>query len=158
KVIHSNFSSIAQLCEQEWYGSQSLPSFSTVQARAELALQADGKLQDWIAFLPGRDAVWNSHVAPLVSHVETRSVAPTALEAAFDYVVHASMARGVFRKHRDLARFKGLDHEQVRARFADYDRQIVRLHRQLIAHTIDQRPVPSGNSVGPVSSFSELSL
>jgi len=54
--------------------------------------------------------------------------------------------------------FKGLAHEDVRARFAALDREIMSLNARYAASVLDARSVPMGSRSGPIGQWSDLPL
>ncbi len=84
----------------------------------------------------------------------------TGLADTLDAVVARSVARKVYERHGEvLGRFPGTDLDDHRKELAKLDREILRLTADEVRFNIyDAADPPSGNSVGPKSTWSERSL
>ena len=155
------WSGLAALDEKVWCGSDdgytTLP-LGVLRDRAKRALASDADLQSWTNLLRAERALSHEASANLGLQVRAGRIRHTAILTAFEFVVFESMARAVLRDNQDLMQFRGDDHERVRVRFRDNDRRVMELHRRRVALVADQRPVPSGNGMGPVRTHTELRL
>jgi very-short-patch-repair endonuclease len=160
---HNTFESQALLCIDSWYnykGSNlSQIDLATVISRASQALAAHQDLPIWIDFLRARKVIEQSHLSQIISLAEKNLIPVDNLVPAFLYIFHNSLVRKIFDDHPILRRFDGLDHEQIRDRFAQYDVDTMKLYRAKAACTIAQRPVPLGISTGRlVAKYTEHGL
>jgi very-short-patch-repair endonuclease len=90
--------------------------------------------------------------------VITQQIQPAHAPLHFKYTYYQSMARELMRQHAGLTTFARTNYENLRHRFAQLDRKILRRQRQRIAYQIVQRSVPEGNCSGRVSSYTEKCL
>jgi very-short-patch-repair endonuclease len=155
------FAERAGLDEAQWFGgataADALP-LARIADRAATALESRGSLTEWLDYTRSRLSVRNAGMGAIVNLAEASHVPPNEVRTCFEYVFYNSLAKAVFQLHPQLARFSGLTHEEVRKRFAELDRETILLERQRIAATVDRRPVPFGNSSGPVRTHTELAL
>jgi very-short-patch-repair endonuclease len=150
-----------QLDSAAWFGSATATehvSFDAARDRAERALAARATLPSWLDYVAARAVVCSRGLGAFAEHVESGQLGAEDLVPAVDFVVSNSLVQEAFSTHPQLARFSGLSHDQIRARFAQLDNECIELYRVRAANLIDQRPIPAGIGYGPVSTHTELHL
>ncbi len=128
----------------------------------------DERLSSWVANLPsaGKWAEYCRAVQhtkkiglhPLLERFEAGDLSAEHLPKAFEFALYNSLSRTIIREHPLLRDFTRIGHERIRARFAEIDRQILRLNRELIAHQASTRKPSAGISTGPVKRYTEMGL
>jgi very-short-patch-repair endonuclease len=126
------------------------------------------RLSAWLTNLPsaGKWAEYcravqyarNIGLQPILERFEAGEFAADQMPRAFEFALYNSLARTIIREHPLLRDFTRIGHERIRARFAEIDRQILRLNRELIAHQASTRKPPAGISTGPVKRHTEMGL
>lgn len=151
---------VGKVVMSQWAGASDVggAQLRDVVLRAERALASRDTLPGWLDYLRAKEAVAAAGFRDLVAFAESGALAPADLAPAFLYIVSNSMVEQAFQQHPYLARFSGLSHDQIRQRFARLDRETMELQRRRVAYLADQRPIPSGNGRGPVSTYTELHL
>ncbi|MBI5097562.1 MAG: hypothetical protein HZB32_08055 [Nitrospirae bacterium] len=77
------------------------------------------------------------------------------VKTSFLYAFYNSIARTVLRHSRELMEFSGLSHDKVRGKFAELDREVIRLTGERYVHIVDQRPVPYGHTGPRVKDYTD---
>lgn len=90
--------------------------------------------------------------------VMTQQIQPLQAPLHFQYAVYQSMARELIQRHSLLATFTRSGYENMRQRFAELDKQLLKTTRQHIAYQIAQRSIPLGKNRGRVGNFTEKAL
>jgi hypothetical protein len=161
-VLQQRFREAVKLDERAWFGlpeSGVVVSFVDIAGRGGEAVNEGALLSDWVDYLVARSFLQEeAGLNHLINLSEGAAIAPTAIEAACDFIIYRSLMREVFSLHPELARFSGMTHERVKARFVELDEETIKLWRLKMAHVIDRRPVPRGNGRGPVKTYTEASL
>jgi very-short-patch-repair endonuclease len=158
----SVFSELAHAPVGSWFGGH-LSSVDDVPVsvateRTRKAIGGRHVLPAWLDYLRAKEAAEEVGLAAIVQLAGVRSLTPSDFVPAFEFVAGNSQVHYALENQPALARFSGLSHDKVREHFAKLDKETIALYRTRAAHLIDQRPVPPGVGVGPVSSFTELHL
>jgi hypothetical protein len=141
----------------EAWGGRPMPADAV--ARLERAKGGATALITWSKYLASRDDAQALDVGELVQRVEEGSLSASSLVAAFDYVFYRSLARGIISSHRELARFTGGRHEELRAEFARMDKELIALNGAMYASNVDGAKKPiRGISAGRAGDLTEMSL
>lgn len=117
-----------------------------------------GEFDDVIDFVRKAKKLSDDGLEPIVAGLYSAKVTEKEIEDAYRYVIHKAMADAIFEEKTELARFRGVDHDEARTRFIDLDRSIIDLQRALVANRADSRPVPDGIAGGRAAELSELAL
>lgn len=128
----------------------------TVVMRANKALSGVSEFTDWLDYRQATASC--QHLRSLVGSVEDGVLPPDRLRDAHRFCVYTSLARAIVRQHSELQAFQGTERDVLRERFAVLDEEVMSLQRERIRHQAGQRPVPWGNSSGPVSSLTDRAL
>jgi hypothetical protein len=99
-------------------------------------LAAAGK---WAEYCRAVQNAKNIGLYPLLERFEGGDLAAEHLPKAFEFALYNSLSRTIIREHPLLRDFTRIGHERIRARFAEIDRQILQLNRELIAHQASAR-------------------
>jgi very-short-patch-repair endonuclease len=132
--------------------------FSVIISRASQALAARHDLSMWLDFLRARKTVEKLQLSQIASLVEDNRITVDDLVPTFFYILYNSLIQKIFTDYPILRQFNGLNHEQIRNRFAQYDRETIKLYRARAACAIAQRSVPKGISTGLVGRYTESGL
>jgi hypothetical protein len=161
-ALQGEFASAVGLDERAWLSlpaSDGVVSFTDVARRGAEAVEEGTLLAGWVDYLVARSFLQEeAGLNHLINLTENATIAPTSIEAACDLIIYRSLMREVFGLHPELARFSGMTHERIKARFVELDKETIKLWRLKMAHVIDRRPVPRGNGRGPVKTYTEASL
>lgn len=160
-LSRQRFCAVSGVDERRWYGgapTQTDYSLRDVRRRAELALEASEDLPRWLVAQRALRALERQGLLGLTELVEDGTVPLERLTETLDFVYHNSILHSAFRQYPHLAEYSGLMLDEIRRRFALIDREVIELSREEIAARIDSRPVPPGNRLGPVRSYTELGL
>lgn len=150
------FAERGQLDWAVWGGA---PKAADARVRLQRACDGARALVPWSKFLAAKVDVEALGAVELVHCVERGSLRTESLVTAFDYVFHRALSKGILSMHRELARFSGASHEQLRADFAELDREVIKLNGAMYAAKVDaaKRPLP-GVSAGRAGDLTELAL
>ena len=151
---------IAQLDVVGFWGCQTIYEvpFAAVAVRLSRALQSPDDLPMFVDWLRSWDECSTATLPALPRLVLNNAVTTDGLPRIYEYLFYSSLATSCINAHSDLMLFKGLAHENVRARFAGLDREIMSLNAKYTASVLDTRPVPMGSRSGPVGQWTDLSL
>ncbi len=152
---------LAALDRAAWYPDLEVErqdDLNSVKSRAARALDGRDRLLEWLDYLQARTAARAAHLNAIVEVGEAGTVTADQLVLAFDFILSNSLVKAAFRQKPALAQFSGLTHEQLRVRFGEVDREIIKLERERVGALLDQRRVPMGVGTGPVRQYSEYSL
>ena len=125
--------------------------------RLAWAIQAREMLPGWLEFRRAWRDAETEGPAELFKLFE-RLPRPERMGEAYKRVLYRSLVRLAYEEHPELKRLSGLRQEEARDRFRELDREILDLERQEIAARLCGRPITSGNSAGPRSSWTQLAL
>lgn len=161
EVAWASFDEMARVSASDWLGDsvefESAPITSAVE-RARRAIDGRRMLPAWLDYVRARAAAADVGLEPVLRLAEERRLTPTDLAPACEFIAANSLVNKALADRPALARFSGLSHDMVRENFARLDQETIALYRARAAYLIDQRPVPAGVGVGPVSGFTELQL
>jgi very-short-patch-repair endonuclease len=88
----------------------------------------------------------------------SQTISPAHAPLHFKYAVYQSLARELMRKYSALATFSRVSHENLRQRFAESDKLLLKKFRHRVARQVAQRPIPNGNCSGKVGTYTEKCL
>ncbi|HEY3975262.1 MAG TPA: DUF4011 domain-containing protein [Candidatus Sulfotelmatobacter sp.] len=151
---------IARLDVVGFWGCQTIYEvpFTAVAARLVRALHAPDDLPMFVDWLRSWDECSVATLPAVPRLVLSNAVTTDGLPRVYEYLFYSSLATSCINAHADLMLFKGLAHENVRARFAGLDREIMSLNAKYAASVLDARSVPMGTRSGPVAQWTDLSL
>ncbi len=126
------------------------------------------KLEAWRASLPSA-GTWaefcravgrakNLGLKQILKTFEAGEFNADQLPRAFEFALYSSLSREIVRQQPLLRDFTRINHERIRAKFAEIDRQILKLNRDLIAYQAARRKPPAGRSTGPVKQYTQMGL
>jgi very-short-patch-repair endonuclease len=148
---------IRALAASVWPPPQAEPLGSCLD-KTKRALEHRDELPRWCHFARMRVSARDQELDRLAKLAEDGILEPTHLAPAFQFVFYNTLARSILADHPELSEFSGVTHDLVRKQFAEADRKAIRLFRERAAATIDNRPLPVGNSRGPVREWTDLAL
>ncbi|MBZ5706771.1 MAG: DUF4011 domain-containing protein [Acidobacteriia bacterium] len=151
---------VASLDVVGFWGCQTIYEipFAAVAARLNRAIESQDDLPMFVDWLRSWDECSAATLPALPRLVLTNAVTTDGLPRIYEYLFYSSLATSCINAHSDLMLFKGLAHENVRARFASLDREIMSLNAKYAASVLDARSVPMGSRSGPVGQWTDLSL
>jgi len=151
---------IAKLDVVGFWGCQTIYEvpYTTVAARLGRALHCPDDLSMFVDWLRSWDECSVATLPALPRLVLSSAVTTDMVPRVYEYLFYSSLATSCINAHSDLMLFKGLAHENVRARFAGLDREIMSLNAKYAASVLDARSAPMGSRSGPVGQWSDLSL
>jgi very-short-patch-repair endonuclease len=157
----ASFDAVAHVSVRDWLGDFAdigTCPVTVAMARGQRAIDGRSTLPGWLDYLRARADTEEVGLDALLQLARQRHLTPDALVPALEFVTDNSLVHQGLEDHPALLRFSGLSHDKIRERFARLDEETIELYRARAAFLIDQRPVPPGVGVGPVSSFTELHL
>jgi hypothetical protein len=151
---------VAQLDAVLWCGAESfdLPPLQNLLERNQRALDHIAALRDYVSFLLAEDAAIDQGIGPVLSVYSARTEDYRNLQKAVEFVFYRSAAEAVLSNDPRLKRHSGATHQELRNQFRRLDREYLELKRKELALTLTERPIPPGNSFGPVAQLTELAL
>lgn len=143
----------------DWSRWGGAPLVRNAVERLEEALAAPERLLPWSRFLAAQEDAGKLGLSDLLKRAETGAIPASSLVVAFEYVFFRTLSRNILGTHRQLARFSGTGHEQLRGEFAVLDKELIALNGALYASKIDAaKKVPPGIAHGRASDLTELAL
>lgn len=115
----------------------------TADARAHPDL-----LLPWVQYVQSAARARARGLNEFVDALEGAIIAPEHIVPGFGYRFFASIADGLFLKHRDLAQFAGQSHEQIRAEYAKLDHEITALRGKECASKAEGHANPPAGNQG----------
>lgn len=157
----TQFQTIAGFETQEWNpataAGQRFP-LATMQSKIESTVAAAHELPEWLHYRRNRKALLEAGLEKLVEQAEQGTLPLEATAEAAKFIYYNSLLRAALSRFPFLTQFSGSEHDEIRRRFAEIDREVIQLTRKEYAWKIDQQPVPEGNAMGLVNDYSELGL
>jgi very-short-patch-repair endonuclease len=152
-------STLATLNENDWIGGPiENINTGTIVSRIEHALRNKSALHPYLDFLRIRAAVEATSLVELGKYLEFSKPAYSGLAQAYDFAFFRSCADAVLADDPLLRSHAGVTHEQLRKKYQQFDRRIMRLRQTQIAEKLAENAVPQGNSRGRSSEITELAL
>lgn len=141
---------------QHGYGVHALG----IRDRAQKALDRFDDLWTWAGFSRARRRMDEHELTLITGLVLAEKLAGPEIGAAFGYLFYNSIARSILRDNPTLIEFSGVSHDQLRAAYAQLDKEVIGLNGKSCAHVIDQRKkaAPDGNRSGSSKSYTETNL
>ncbi|HZW13217.1 MAG TPA: DUF4011 domain-containing protein [Noviherbaspirillum sp.] len=132
---------------------------SRLAEKTRSALNNLDALFPWALYLQQRVEAEKHDLIPYLKLVEAGELDAKHLPNTFGYRFYASIALSLFRIHPELSRFNGTRHSTVRAEFAAYDKEIIKMRGQQIGAKCKQiaRP-PTGFGGARVDDKTEMEL
>jgi transcription elongation GreA/GreB family factor/very-short-patch-repair endonuclease len=143
----------------DWAAWGGMPRPQDAVDRLQLALAGAGQLVPWSKYLSGKEECVEAGLDKALVPFEAAALPASVVVTAFEYVFFRSLARAILSRHRELGRFTGTSHENLRSEFAELDKELIRLNGLLHAAKIDRsKRVPSGVASGRAADLTEMSL
>ncbi len=112
----------------------------------------------WSDFCKAKEKAVSLSIEKIIEAIENGTISPESCIAHCNYSIYSSMARELLRSNHVLSSFTSASYENIRSRFLELDKTIMKLRREEIASKISQRLIPRGIGSGPVGGFTDLSL
>ncbi len=112
----------------------------------------------WNDYCKAKDKAIQLGLSDVVAAIENGSVDPDNSMATLNYSIYNNMARELVRQEPSLSAFTTASYENIRSRFVEFDKKIMKILREEIASRVAQRSVPRGNGSGPVSTYTDGAL
>ncbi|WP_143694565.1 DUF4011 domain-containing protein [Variovorax sp. JS1663] len=143
----------------DWAAWGGMPRPQDAVDRLQVALAGAGQLVPWSKYLSGKEDCVGAGLDKALVPFEAAALSDELVVTAFEYVFFRSLARAILSRHRELGRFTGTSHENLRSEFAELDKELIRLNGLLHAAKIDRsKRVPSGVASGRAGDLTEMSL
>ncbi len=133
-------------------------TFGSAQSKLRACLESSASLGQWGQYTGLVNEARELGCGDIVDAVERRLVTADEAGTLFEYVVYNGVGKAALRSDKDLQRFRRVTHERIQEEFRDLDKKLLELSRAQIAAQVSRRKVPSGNAVGKVRDYTELSL
>lgn len=126
--------------------------------RNQTALDHFDWLYSWTDGLVFRKKLSDNGFNNVIESVDQGHISKNALKDAILLSIFDSLSKQIFKSNMIVSNFNGLTQAEAVKKFQEYDRKLLKLQRQQIACNAAKTYVPKGNSIGLVSTFTELSL
>ncbi len=146
----------------DWYGDGLTDrdrAYSRRWRRANFAAAHQEDLPIWIAYLRAERRMAECKGGNSVAAVAERFASLDGhLGEAYSLAILAAAVRAALRGHPAIDGVTGDVLDEIRRRFVDADKDLLKANRDLVAELLAARPVPEGNDVGPVATHTDLAL
>lgn len=127
--------------------------------RLAAAMAGVRELVPWSKYLAAKQDCAQQGLERVLTPFESGVLPGPMVVKAFEYVTFRSIARGILSRHRELGKFTGASHDNLRAEFAVLDKELIRLNGLLHAAKIDRaKKLSLGVSYGRAGDLTEMSL
>ncbi|MEN8217935.1 MAG: DUF4011 domain-containing protein, partial [Pseudomonadota bacterium] len=144
-----------ELDSQLWFDQCTLEQIATRVQSCQASINA---LVNLATFYRLKQEVDDMGLENITEAIITGKIKPTHAPLHFQYAFYQGMARELIRDHAILANFTRSGYENLRQRFAQLDKELLKVTRQQIAYQVARRTIPQGNGTGRVGTFSEKCL
>lgn len=142
---------------QEWTRSCE-GTIAALVSRNQAAIANPLWLITWIEYLRVKVKLEQQGLGSIVANLEGCKFPPQSLMTVFNHVIYNQLAKEALKENAYLNLFSGLEQMAIRNKFQEYDKKLLRLQRELVAHKASRKSVPHGNRLGKVSEYTETSL
>jgi very-short-patch-repair endonuclease len=148
------------LDETAWLG---VPGFeaATLQnivKRGTDAIAAQNTFLDYLEFVIATSQAKDLGLGGFLIAFEKACSSHEYLCDAVEYVIYHSAAEQILNSDAKLKRHSGSSHEQLRSQYRELENSFLHLRKKLLRRTLFGRLIPSGQSFGRVSEYTELGL
>lgn len=151
------FSILGKVNESEWnYSSQN--NIELLIQRNARALDNQNWLNTWLDYIRLRRKLTNEGMDQVLAKLESAELQPGLLCDVVHLILMHQLSMEVLSEQPYLAEFTGLEQAAIRERFCDYDKKLMKLQREKIAHRASRSQPPAGNASGKVGSYTETAL
>jgi AAA domain len=141
---------------EEWCGGPlDAASIRILLQKCQRAGQAPEALEKQITLLASELEAANLGLGDLIRCWPAEGLSYAGVAQAVEAAFYRSAAEKLMREHPVLTRHAGNTHEQVRKRFQELDREILKLNRQMIAAKLHARPIPPGRRAGSTRDYTD---
>jgi hypothetical protein len=135
----------AQVDDVAFLGS-SLEGCSAIAAakRISRTLSTPQQLAVWTTWLIARQDCQDAGLTGLIDAFAGEELESIRLSDALDRVYWRTMVRSAMAEHPGLGRFRGVQLDKARERFARLDEEIIQLQRKALAAELCRRPIDQG--------------
>jgi very-short-patch-repair endonuclease len=97
-------------------------------------------------------------LSKLTEFMQSQELEPARAVDVYLLSLYSELARKAFQDNEYLLTFTRAQHENIRDKYKQYDRDFLDLNQTKIAHQLNNTYVPIGNGRGPVREWTEYSL
>jgi hypothetical protein len=126
-----------------------------VLRKCQQAAEAPDALEKQMTLLSSELEAANHGLKDLVNSWTQEGLRYSGVALAVESAFYRSAAEKLMRENPVLTLHAGNTHEEVRKRFQDLDREILRLNRQMIAAKLHARPIPPGRRAGSTRDYTD---
>lgn len=135
------------------------PTPKDALTRLLFAKENRSALVPWSKFLAAKADAVELGLSAIVAKLEDGALAPEKLVLAFEWVLYRSLSKNILSTQRELARFSGPTHEELRSEFSVLDKELIALNGTEYAARIDKaKKLVPGVSAGRAGDLTEMSL
>jgi very-short-patch-repair endonuclease len=147
---------LLKLRPEEWAGGPvDATAIRALLEKCQRATKAPDALEKQIALLSIEMEAAKLGLSDLIRCWPAEGLRYARVAQAVDAAFYRSAAEKLMREHPVLASHAGNTHEQVRKRFQELDREILKLNRQMIAARLHARAIPPGRRAGSTREYTE---
>lgn len=158
RIFDRGMAEFGEFRAADWLGEPA-DEPTRIAARSELARNNLDGLLAWSQYNGHRREAVRLQLVPFVERLEDGKLPPASLALAFEFSFFNSIAVSLFHSRPELASFSATAHEQIRAQFADLDREIIKLTGSEFASRIARNAkVPQGGAGYSAADFTEKQL
>ncbi|WP_257295146.1 DUF4011 domain-containing anti-phage protein Hhe [Endozoicomonas sp. YOMI1] len=153
----AEFAEVSQVNLQEWFEASSDDLQGNIE-RNEKALTNPVWLTTWLKYIKSRKRLSSGGLEKVVQQLELQNISSEMLNDVVHMVSSHQLSREILQQHPSLGNFSGSEQMAVRKKFQEYDRKLMKLQQELIAHKTSIVSTPKGIASGKVKDYTELSL
>ena len=139
-------------------GALSEASVSAARERIDQTLASAALLGPWSTYRGALRALDAAGLTPLLAACEADGRAPENLESAYRLALYRSLIATAREQHAELAQFSGEQHSELRARFQELDREVMRQQCKDLRAELCRRRLDPGEKGANKSAWTGLAL
>lgn len=157
KGLEEKFEEAGDISWEDWLGACG-DSVQDILSRNQKAIDRPEWLLNWSEYIALKEKLVGKGLAQLIRKVEGKALPSGRLTDLVKLVINYQLADQIFQENSDIKHFNGLEQNAIRMKFREYDKRLMSLQRDLVAHRADMVDPPIGVSSGLVKDKTELSL
>jgi very-short-patch-repair endonuclease len=115
-------------------------------------------LYTWLDYQKASSRLRSDGLESMVKALEDGIFPPQKLPVVLQCVIFNRLATEILADQPELRDFSGMEQQAIRERFQEYDKRLMKLQREMIAHKTSNVEIPPGKSTGKVGEFTERGL
>lgn len=150
---------IVRLRPYEWCGADiARAPIDDLIARADEAAASPEELEKQILLADAEEEARLAGLGPLIENWRKSGIPYADVSLAVEAAFYHSAAEKLIREHSVIAKHTGRNHEHVRERFRELDKEMLGLNRKILASLLLNRPVPPGSNAPSVRDYTDYCM